>query len=83
MNTFYFFSEKKGSFLANYENIRWNCAIHVSVITRTNCRNVMDPGMHGYKADKVTQIQLQICSSDKNAQISVIFGQFDGSRLTS
>ena len=43
----------------------------------------MDPGIHGYKADKVTQIQLQIRSSDENAQISVIFGQFDGSRLTS
>ena len=53
------------------------------MITRTNCRNVKVSGMHGCKADKVTQIQLQIRSSDKNAQIFVIFGQFDGLRLTS
>ena len=32
------------------------------MITHTNCRNVKVPGMHGYPADKVTQIQLQIHS---------------------
>ena len=55
---------------------------HVSVITRTNCRNVKVPGMHGCKADKVTQIQSQIRSSDENVQIFVIFGQSDRSRIT-
>ena len=54
----------------------------VSVITHANCRNVMDPGMHGCRADKVTQIQSQIRSLHENA-VFIIFGQFDGSRPTS
>ena len=40
----------------------------VLVITHTNCRNVKVPGMHGCKADKVTQINLQIRFSDENAR---------------
>ena len=37
----------------------------------------MDPGMHGYRADKVTQIQSQISILYENAQVFVIFGQID------
>ena len=34
--------------------------------------------MHGCKADKVTQIQLQLRYPDENTQIFVIFGQSMG-----
>ena len=72
VNTF-FFSEN-GVFLANCENIRWNRVIaeifRVSLNTHTNCRYVMNPGMHGCRTDKVTQIQSQICDVHENAQFS-------------
>ena len=42
----------------------------------------MDPGMHGCRADKVTQIQSQIHTLYENAQVFVILGQFDRSRIT-
>ena len=70
----------------NREIIHWNRVMaesfRVSVITHTNCRNVMDPGMHGCRADKVTQIQSQIRTLYENAQVFIIFGQFDRSRIT-
>ena len=49
---------------------RYGRDFRVSVITHTSCRNVKVPGMHGYKADKVTQIQSQIRSSVESAQFS-------------
>ena len=54
----------------------------MTVVTHTNCRHVVDPGMHGCRADKVTQIQLPNTFSRRKCTNFCNFWPVDGLRIT-